>query len=132
MAAPDIPIPVRDRQRLPEPMTEQDLEDFLTEAIGFYATPVARVRTFAVLRNRGLVVGVAGAEFRISDRGVELSGAHGRLACSAAPCTRRGEAWASLGQPRGHRSAPRQLPQRAGPKAGSGREPRAEAGLKIE
>jgi hypothetical protein len=55
-------------------MTEEDLEDFLTEAIGLCAeetkTDVAQLRTFAeaklLLRNRGLVVGIGGAEFRVS------------------------------------------------------------------
>jgi hypothetical protein len=71
---PDHPILDRDRQRLPESMTEEDLEDFLTEAIGLYAeqtkTPVSLVQTFAdarlLLRNHGLVIGVDGAEFRLS------------------------------------------------------------------
>ena len=71
---PDHPILDRDRQKVPEPMTEEDLEDFLTEAIGLYAeqtkTSVSRVQTFEearlLLRNRGLVVGVGGAEFRVS------------------------------------------------------------------
>jgi len=70
----DHPILDRDRQKLPEPMTEEDLEDFLTEAIGLYAeqtqTEVTQLQTFAeaklLLRNRGLVVGIGGAEFRIS------------------------------------------------------------------
>jgi len=31
---PDHPILDRDRQKLPEPMTDEDMEDFLTEAIG--------------------------------------------------------------------------------------------------
>ena len=70
----DHPILDSDRQRLPEPMTEEDLEDFLTEAIGLYAeqtkAEVTQLRTFAeaklLLRNRGLVVGVGGAEFRVS------------------------------------------------------------------
>jgi len=70
----DHPILDRDRQKLPEPMTEEDLEDFLTEAIGMYAeqtrTEITQLRTFAeaklLLKNRGLVVGVGGAEFRIS------------------------------------------------------------------
>ena len=73
-AMEDHPILDRDRRRLPEPMSEEDLEDFLTEAIGLYAeqtkTEVAELRTFAeaklLLRNRGLVVGIGGAEFRIS------------------------------------------------------------------
>jgi hypothetical protein len=73
-AMDDHPILDRDRRQLPEPMSEEDLEDFLTEAIGFYAeqteTEVAELRTFAeaklLLRNRGLVVGIGGAEFRIS------------------------------------------------------------------
>ena len=67
--------PILDRaQQLPEPMTEEDLEDFLTEAIGLYAeqtkTPVSRVQTFAeaklLLKNRGLVVEIGNAEFRVS------------------------------------------------------------------
>ena len=70
----DHPILDRDRQRLPEPMTEVELEDFLTEAIGLYAeqtkTEVTQLQTFAeaklLLRNRGLVVGIGSAEFRIS------------------------------------------------------------------
>jgi len=70
----DHPILDRDRQKLPEPMTEEDLEDFLTEAIGLYAeqtkTEVTQLQTIAeaklLLRNRGLVVGIGGAEFRIS------------------------------------------------------------------
>jgi len=70
----DHPILDRDRQRLPEPMTEEDLEDFLTEAIGRFAeqtkTQISSLRTFAeaklLLRNRGLVLGIDGAEFRIS------------------------------------------------------------------
>jgi hypothetical protein len=59
---------------LPERMSEEDLEDFLTEAIGLYAeqtdTPLAQLRTFheakLLLANRGLVVGIGNAEFRIS------------------------------------------------------------------
>ncbi len=70
---PDHPILDRDRQRLPEPMTDEDLEDLLTEAIGLYAeqtkTPVSRIQTFAeaklLLKNRGLVLGIGGREFRI-------------------------------------------------------------------
>ena len=70
----DHPILDRDRRRLPESMSEQDLEDFLTEAIGLYAeqtkTEITELRTFAeaklLLQNRGLVVGIGGAEFRIS------------------------------------------------------------------
>lgn len=68
------PILDRDREQLPEPMSEEDLEDFLTEAIGLYAeqteTEVSQLRTFAeaglLLKNRGLVLGIGGAEFRIS------------------------------------------------------------------
>jgi len=71
---PEHPILDRDRQKLPEPMTEEDLEDFLTEAIGLYAeqtrTPISRVQTFEesrlLLKNRGLVVGIGDAEFRVS------------------------------------------------------------------
>ena len=70
----DHPILDRDRQPLAEPMSEEDLEDFLTEAIGLYAeqtgTEIGRLRTFAeaglLLRNRGLVLRVGGAEFRVS------------------------------------------------------------------
>jgi len=70
----DHPILDRDRQRLPTPMTEEDMEDFLTEAIGLYAeqtkTRISKLKTFAeaelLLRNRGLVVGVDGTEFRLS------------------------------------------------------------------
>ena len=70
---PDHPILDRDRQKLPEPMTDEDLEDFFTEAIGLYAeqtrTPVARIQTFEeaglLLKNRGLVIGIGGREFRI-------------------------------------------------------------------
>jgi hypothetical protein len=44
---PDHPILDRDRQKLPDPMTDEEMEDFLTEAIGLYAeqtkTPVARI-----------------------------------------------------------------------------------------
>ena len=71
---PDHPILDRDHQQLPESMTEEDIEDFLTEAIGLYAeqtkTPVSRVQTFEeaklLFKSRGLVLGVDGAEFRIS------------------------------------------------------------------
>lgn len=70
----DHPILDRDRRQLPEPMSEEELEDFLTEAIGLYAeqtkTEVAKLQTFEearlLLRNRGLVVAIGGAEFRIS------------------------------------------------------------------
>ena len=68
------PILDRDRAQLPEPMSEAELEDFLTEAVGLYAeqteTEVTQLRTFAeaglLLKNRGLVLGLGGAEFRIS------------------------------------------------------------------
>ena len=68
------PILDRDRQELPESMSEEDLEDFLTEAIGLYAeqtkTEIVQLRTFSeaklLLQNRGLVVGIGRAEFRIS------------------------------------------------------------------
>ena len=74
VAMPDHPILDRDRQKLPEPMTDEDMEDFLTEAIGLYAeqtkAPVSRVQTFAepklLLKNRALVVGIGDAEFRVS------------------------------------------------------------------
>lgn len=57
-----------------EVMSEEEFEDFLTEAIGLYAeetrTPIAHLQTFAearlLLKNRGLVVGLGNAEFRIS------------------------------------------------------------------
>jgi len=70
---PNHPILDRDRQKLPEPMTEEDLEDLLTEAIGLYAewtkTPVARMETLEeaglLLKNRGLVLGIGGREFRV-------------------------------------------------------------------
>jgi hypothetical protein len=70
----DHPILDRDRQKLPDSMTEEDFEDFLTEAIGLYAeqteTAVSRVQTFEeaklLFKNRGLVVGIGAAEFRIS------------------------------------------------------------------
>ena len=66
--------PILDRKRVLESMTEQDFEDFLTEAIGLYAeqtsTPLARLRTFAeaglLLKNKGLVIDLHDAEFRIS------------------------------------------------------------------
>ena len=69
----DHPILDR-RQELPETMTEEDLEDFLTEAVGLYAeqtkTPVSRVQTFTqaklLFKNRGLVIGIGNAEFRVS------------------------------------------------------------------
>jgi hypothetical protein len=68
------PILDRDRQQVPEPMSEADMEDFLTEAIGLYAeqtrTEVDRLRTLVeaglLFNSRGLVVGIGGAEFRIS------------------------------------------------------------------
>ncbi len=66
--------PLSGGKQLSQPMSEEDFEDFLTEAIGFYAehtrTPVSKVRTFAeaklLLKNRGLVIGIANQEFRIS------------------------------------------------------------------
>lgn len=59
---------------LPERMTEEDFEDFLTEAIGLYAeqtdTPLSQLLTFReaklLLASRGLVVGIGNAEFRVS------------------------------------------------------------------
>lgn len=62
------------RKQAIEVMSEEEFEDFLTEAIGSYAeqtdTPIARVQTFAearlLLKNKGLVVGIGNAEFRIS------------------------------------------------------------------
>ncbi len=60
--------------RLPPTMTEEDFEDFLTEAIGLYAETTGaqpvRVRTIAesklLLKNKGLVIGLGDAEFRVS------------------------------------------------------------------
>jgi len=57
-----------------ESLDEADFEDFLTEAIGLYAeqtgTELGRLQTFGeaklLLKNRGLVVAVGNAEFRIS------------------------------------------------------------------
>ena len=70
----DHPILDRDRQQVPQSLSEEDFEDFLTEAIGLYAertkTELARLQTFAeaklLLKNRGLVVRIGSAEFRIS------------------------------------------------------------------
>ncbi len=70
----DHPILDRDRRKLPEPMSEAELEDFLTEAIGLYAeqtgTEIDHLRTFEearlLLKNRGLVLALGGAEFRLS------------------------------------------------------------------
>jgi len=71
----DDPIrdPLRPRAAI-ESMSEEDFEDFLTEAIGLYAeetrTTLQRLRTFEearlLLRNRGLVVALENSEFRIS------------------------------------------------------------------
>jgi len=66
--------PILDRRPTLETMSEEEFEDFLTEAIGLYAeqtkTPLARVRNFAeaglLLKNKGLVVGFQDAEFRVS------------------------------------------------------------------
>jgi len=67
--------PILDRtQRLPEPMSEEEFEDFLTEAIGLYAehthTPIDELCTFAeaklLLKNRGLVIALGNARFRLS------------------------------------------------------------------
>jgi hypothetical protein len=67
--------PILDRSReLPASMSEEDLEDFLTEAIGCYAeqtgTPIAGLRTFAeaklLFKNRGLVIAIGGREFQVS------------------------------------------------------------------
>jgi hypothetical protein len=68
------PDPRADRNRPIESMSEEELEDFLTEAIGLYAestrTPIDSLRTFAearlLLKNRGLVLALGNAEFRIS------------------------------------------------------------------
>lgn len=57
-----------------ETMSEEEFEDFLTEAIGFYAehtkTPLAGLRTFSearlLLKNKGLVVALGRAEFRVT------------------------------------------------------------------
>jgi hypothetical protein len=70
----DHPILDRPRQSLPEPMSAEKLEDFLTQAIGLFAeetkTELTQLQTFEeaklLLRNRGLVVGMGGSEFRIS------------------------------------------------------------------
>ncbi|HEX6881979.1 MAG TPA: hypothetical protein VF530_01285 [Planctomycetota bacterium] len=70
----DHPILDRHVQPLPQPMSEEELEDFLTQAIGLFAeetrTELTQLQTFEearlLLRNRGLVVGMGGAEFRIS------------------------------------------------------------------
>ena len=66
--------PRADRNRPIESMSEEELEDFLTEAIGLYAeqtrTPIDALRTFGearlLLKNRGLVLALGNAEFRIS------------------------------------------------------------------
>jgi hypothetical protein len=66
--------PRADRRRPLESMSEEELEDFLTEAIGLYAettgTELDSLRTFAearlLLKNRGLVLALGSAEFRIS------------------------------------------------------------------
>lgn len=63
-----------ERRAALESLSEEDFEDFLTEAIGLYAeetrTPLERLQTFAeaklLLKNRGLVVALENAEFRIS------------------------------------------------------------------
>ena len=74
--ADDEMVPMEDfaPRRLPEPMSEEELEDFLTEAIGFYAehtkTPLTSVRTFEearlLFKNRGLVLAIGASEFRLS------------------------------------------------------------------
>jgi len=52
-AMADHPILDRDRQKLPEPMTDEDMEDSLTEAIGLYAEqtkmPVSRVHSLGLI-----------------------------------------------------------------------------------
>jgi len=66
--------PRLDRNRAIESMSAEDLEDFLTEAIGLYAeetrTELDALRTFSearlLLNNRGLVLALNNAEFRIS------------------------------------------------------------------
>ena len=66
--------PLADRNRAIESMSAEELEDFLTEAIGLYAeetrTPIESLRTFAearlLLKNSGLVLALGNAEFRIS------------------------------------------------------------------
>ena len=63
-----------DRRPVIESLSEEDMEDFLTEAVGLYAehtkTERCEVRTFAeaklLLKNRGLVIGLGNAEFRVS------------------------------------------------------------------
>lgn len=66
--------PLADRRKPLESMSAEELEDFLTEAIGLYAeetrTPLDSLRTFTearlLLNNRGLVLALGNAEFRIS------------------------------------------------------------------
>lgn len=66
--------PRADRNRPLESMSAEELEDFLTEAIGLYAeqtaTEIESLRTFAearlLLNNRGLVLALGNAEFRLS------------------------------------------------------------------
>jgi|RhiMethySRZTD1v2_1073278.scaffolds.fasta_scaffold139623_3 hypothetical protein len=61
-------------RKLPEPLSEEDIEDLLTEALGLHAestgAPTPRIRTFAesqlLLKNRGLVIGIGSQEFRVS------------------------------------------------------------------
>jgi hypothetical protein len=70
----DHPILDRSPRALPEPLTEEDIEDLLTEALGLHAettgSEAPRIRTFAesqlLLRNRGLVIGIGNQEFRVS------------------------------------------------------------------
>jgi len=62
------------REQALDVMSEADFEDFLTEAIGLYAeetrTPIEHLRTFSedklLLSNRGLVVGLGRARFRVT------------------------------------------------------------------
>jgi hypothetical protein len=70
----DHPILDRSPRRLPEPLTEEDIEDLLTEALGLHAETTGgeplRIRTFAeaqlLFKNRGLVLGIGSQEFRVS------------------------------------------------------------------
>lgn len=76
MANPDDPEAILSgkSRALPPAMSAEDMEDFLTEAIGMYCestgTPLASLATFAesrlLLKNSGLVVRLGRDEFRIS------------------------------------------------------------------
>jgi hypothetical protein len=76
MDAPDDPEAILSgkARMLPPAMSEEDMEDFLTEAIGLYCestgTSLASLATFSesrlLLKNRGLVVRLGRDEFRIT------------------------------------------------------------------